>query len=141
MPLWLAGGLADRGPALPPEGWGPPEPTQASPLDPMTALRSRANDARSQLTFYYQLVFVVTAALLAMHTLTRLVLATERGTNPALILGIEGAMSLLAVLAIEVERLKKAGPTSLRDWFFAGIGLLQVALCLSTGGISSPYFL
>jgi diguanylate cyclase (GGDEF)-like protein len=105
-----------------------------------TALR-KSSESRSQLTFYYQLVFIVTAALLAMHTLTRLVLATERGTNPALILGIEGAMSLLAVLAIEVERLKKSGPTSLREWFFVGIGLLQVALCLSTGGLSSPYFL
>jgi diguanylate cyclase (GGDEF)-like protein len=104
-------------------------------------LPSRTSDAsRSLLTFYYQLVFVVAAALLAMHTLTRLVLAAEAG-NPALILGIEGAMSLLAVLAIEVERLRRLGPSSLREWFFAGIGVLQVALCLSTGGLMSPYFL
>jgi diguanylate cyclase (GGDEF)-like protein len=102
---------------------------------------SRTSDAsRSLLTFYYQLVFVVAAALLAMHTLTRLVLAAEAG-NPALILGIEGATALLAVLAIEVERLRRGGPSTLREWFFGGIGVLQVALCLSTGGLVSPYFL
>jgi diguanylate cyclase (GGDEF)-like protein len=106
-----------------------------------TALRSRTDSVRALLTFYYQLVFVVTAALLAMHTLTRLVIGvSDSGANPALILGVEGATALLAVLGIEVERLRRTGPSALRDWFFVGIGLLQIALCLSTGGLTSPYF-
>src|SRR5262245_3038519 len=105
----------------------------------MNEVRPRS-DSRSQRALYYQLVFVVTAALLAMHTLTQLVLATERRLNPALVLGIEGATALLAVAAIEVERAKKNTPTRLHGWFFGAIGVLQVGLCLSTGALSSPYF-
>ena len=100
----------------------------------------RPRHAKSLLALYYQLVFVVTAALLALHTLTHVVVATAGGKGTTAVLGLEAGIALLAVSATEVERRRRPGPSSLPDLFLLGIALLQVALCLSTGGLASPYF-
>ena len=95
--------------------------------------------SKSLLTFYYHATFFLASALLGMHTILSLVSGSGMEAGPIL-LGTEGALALLAMIGSEMERGRsRTKPPS--GVFLTVLGLLQIALCVWTGGISSPYFL
>jgi diguanylate cyclase (GGDEF)-like protein len=71
-----------------------------------------------------------------MHAL--LYFATSQGVESGLLLiGVEASLAILGVIGAEFERSRTRRPSGV---FLAVLGLLQIALCVWTGGIASPYF-
>ena len=105
-----------------------------------TQSTSTLEGSKSLLTFYYQATFFLAAALLGVHASLALLSAKGIETGPIL-LGIEACLALVAVIGNEIERARAHSKKPASGGFLAIFGLLQIALCVWTGGISSPYFL
>lgn len=101
--------------------------------------QGRAGPGRSFLAVHYHATFFVAAALLVLHATTYLLGVSGRGLDPVL-LGIEASLALVAVIGSEMERNRKTDPKPLSGAFLTVLGLIQVALCMRTGGLSSPYY-
>src|SRR5262245_65519964 len=63
------------------------------------------------------------------------------GGFDAIRMGVLGSLALVAMIGYEIEHHREGRPSSVRGFFLAVMGCLQVLLCLRTGGIASPYFL
>jgi len=89
---------------------------------------------------YFRLSFFMSAALLAIDAGLSFVGIAPNGFDP-IRLGVEGGLAVASALGREIE--SHAGGTSRtpKGWFLAFLGLIQIALCVKTGGSSSPYFI
>lgn len=89
---------------------------------------------------YFRLSFYLAAALLALDVCLSMLAIFPGGLDP-LRLGIEGAFALAAAIGSELESNPAGSSRTPKGWFLAFLGLIEVALCIKTGGTASPYFI
>lgn len=94
---------------------------------------------RSLLPFYFHLTFFISAILLGLDTILSFLRIGGDDLDP-IRLGIEGAVAVVAVIGGEIERNKPGGSRRARALLLGVLGVIEVALTIRTGGLSSPYF-
>lgn len=100
---------------------------------------STASTGDSLVALYFRLSFFVSAALLGIDVCLSLVGISPDGLDP-IRLGIESSLALASAIGAELESHPSGTSRTPKGWFLAFLGLIQVGLCLKTGGTSSPYF-
>jgi diguanylate cyclase (GGDEF)-like protein len=91
-------------------------------------------------TLYFRLSFYLATALLAVEACLAALGAVPEGFDP-LKLGIVGSFALAAAIGAELESNPAGASRTPKGWFLAFFGLIQVGLCIKTGGTASPYFI
>lgn len=97
------------------------------------------SEHESLVSLYFRLTFFVAAAMLGVDVVLSLVGLVPDAFDP-LRLGVEGTLALTAAIGAELERHPTGVAKPPKGWFLALLGLVEVGLCLKTGGTASPYF-
>lgn len=109
-------------------------------MTPDSNSRPISEGSKALLAFYYHSVFFLAAALLVIHTILMFV-GDDRIKPQPLLLGVEGCLAVIAMMGAELERHRLGAAGRAAATFLTVLGLFQVALCMLTGGLASPYFL
>jgi diguanylate cyclase (GGDEF)-like protein len=88
---------------------------------------------------HFQLTFLLAAIVLVLD-LGMTLLELNGGFDP-LRLGVLGSLALVAMTGLEMERHHEGRTKAPHGWMLGIAGLLEVGVCLRTGGIASPYYL
>ncbi len=99
-----------------------------------------ASTNESLVALYFRLSFYLATAVLAIDVCLTLIGVAPDGFDP-LRLGIAGSLALAAAIGAELESGPAAAARTPKGWYLAFLGLIQVGLCIKTGGTASPYFI
>lgn len=109
--------------------FGPPVTPPQRESDPRGLLRAT----------HFQLTFVLATVLLVVEA--GLFAAGVYASTDPIRLGAFGSAAFLSAIGLEIERNGAGKPRLRGGGLLFAIGLLEVVICLRTGGLNSPYFL